>query len=124
MNVSQLQQMVGTNIPLRNGRPLSDSSSDDSIKPQRPESLQTRNRDSNNTIDVEDPSVQKSTVSYLNKLLKFHGIGMQAEVRNSNGQTFIAFNDASTGNLIKRLKLEDVIDGLTFGKKSMVNLSV
>jgi len=124
MDVSQLQQMIGMNVPLRSHHPHSKISPEEAVKPKQPDALKNNTSENISHLNMDDPELQKSTVSYLNKLLKFHGIGMHAKISNFNGQTYVAFNDVSTGDLIKRLKMEDVINGLTFGQHSMVDFSV
>ncbi|MDC0610268.1 hypothetical protein OAP63_06000 [Vibrio sp.] len=122
MNVSQLQQVIGTNVPFTNRS--SNNTGTGSGVPNRPESLHRDHPIHEDSVDTNDPVLQRSTVSYLNKLLEFHGLAMQAELSNTNGQTYISLSDMSTGDLIKRLKIEDVIHSLMYGDHSMVNLTV
>ncbi|MCE0494827.1 hypothetical protein [Vibrio salinus] len=127
MNISQLQQVIGTHhAPAQShhteqNKPATTSTIE---MPQKPEQLQNNHNDQTDTIDPNDPFLQMNTVSYLNNLLKFHKIHLQAELSNSNGQTYISLSDQSTGDLIKRLKIEDVITGLRHGDSSMINLSI
>jgi uncharacterized FlaG/YvyC family protein len=126
--------VIGNHIPLQShhtepGKAASSNNTDKGNSnraemPKRPEQLKQDRPDSSHEIDISDPFLQMNTISYFNKLLKFHKINLLAELSNENGQTYIALSDGATGNLIKRLKLEDVISGMKSGDSSMINLSI
>lgn len=126
MDIAQLHQVIGTHVPLQSHHtePNSTPDSKRGEAPKRPEPLKQENLIRHNEVDTHDPFIQMNTVSYINNLLKFHKIDLQAELSESNGQTYISLSDGATGDFIKRLKIEDVISGMKNGDSSMVNLTI
>lgn len=74
-------------------------------------------------IDPSDPNLQQNTLTYLNKMLKHHGSSLQAELSELNGQTYIAVSDKNTGDLIRRVKMEEAIRHLMGGREFLIDQS-
>ncbi|MDW6003750.1 hypothetical protein [Vibrio mangrovi] len=120
MNIQNLEQLVGMN--LSDSRYRSKSQHSDT-SPELSEPKLDVDMSLLSQIDPEDHTVQKMTVEYVNNLMKFQNIGLQAELHHDGGQAYIALTDAETGNPVKKMKVADVIQMLA-GRRNVVNVSV
>ena len=115
MQITQLRQAIGSQH-----FPTQTTPKPQAEKPKPSEALQNNFK---KPIDVNDVNLQRGTVTYLNKLMKFHGTGLQAELTKSYGKVYVSFQDVDSGEVIKRLSIEKVINILA-GGHTMLDVSV
>ena len=121
MNIHNLEQLFGTNL----------SNTRYQVRSQDPQVVQQQKELQTNIeqsflpeIDPNEKPIQEITLECVNNLLQLYNINMQAELvhNHSDNQAYISLTDTENGNLVKKIKLADVIQMLA-GQR-IVNVSV